>query len=587
MPPDDHLSTAPELTQIQQALNELNANKARWLSVTVAERIAILAEIKECLMPVASAWAETASRKKGIPVGSPLEGEEWLSGPYAVMAYCNSLTQTLEKVAGKHHLDGVPLRELPNGQLAAKVMPATIWDRLLLSGVSAEVWMEPGITRANLAAHTARAYDDPTTGQSAPTAKLALVLGAGNIASIAPLDCLQKLFAENQVAIVKMNPVNQYLTEFLAPTLKPLIERGFLRIVHGDATVGQFLCTHPLVDEIHITGSGAAHDQIVWGSGEEALANKRAGTPKNTRHITSELGAVCPTIVVPGPWSKADIAFQSEHVATQKLHNSGFNCIACQVLILPKEWELKSSLLQAIKTRLAESTARTLYYPGVKDRLGKFLRAAAGADASSNAATLPASANQCIVTSFAAHANAELENTEVFGPALSVTELAGSNAEAFLRAAIKYANDSLYGTLGANILIHPKTLAEIGQQRFDELILELRYGCIAVNAWTGLGFLSAPTPWGAFPGHTLDDVQSGIGNVHNTLLFEKPQRTVIRAPFKPYPRNLLSLSFSLLPRPPWFITNRRAQVLGRLLTAFQYRPGLAKLPRIFWNALRG
>ena len=580
MPLDENLQPAP--AEVQQAVSELHANKERWLSVPLAERIAILAEIKECLMPVASQWAETASRQKGIPAGSPLEGEEWLSGPYAVMAYCNSLMHTLSQVEGKQHLQAVPLRELPNGQLAARVMPANLWDSLLLSGVSAEVWMEPGITRANLAQNTARIYDAATESKQG---KLALVLGAGNIASIAPLDCLQKLFAENQVVIVKMNPVNEYLTEFLRPTLKPLIDRGFLRIVHGDVKIGQYLCNHPLVEEIHITGSGAAHDQIVWGSGAEAEANKRAGTPKNTRHITSELGAVCPTIVVPGPWSKADIAFQSEHVATQKLHNSGFNCIACQVLILPQEWQQKDAFLQSIKATLAGSTPRTLYYPGVLDRLTRFLRAASSNGAP--APTLPASANQCMVTRFAAHQNTELENTEVFGPALSVTELPGNDAEAFLRSAIAYANESLYGTLGANILIHPKTLAQIGQQRFDEIVTELHYGCIAINAWTGLGFLSAPTPWGAFPGHTLADVQSGIGNVHNTLLFDKPQRTVIRAPFKPFPRNLLSGSFSLLPRPPWFITNRRAAVLGRLLTAFQYRPSLLKLPRIFLNALFG
>jgi aldehyde dehydrogenase (NAD(P)+) len=55
---------------------------------------------------------------------------------------------------------------------------------------------------------------------------------------------------------------------------------------------------------------------------EQGRANKAAHTPINTRQITSELGAVCPTIVVPGPWSAADIRFQGEQVATQKLHNS-------------------------------------------------------------------------------------------------------------------------------------------------------------------------------------------------------------------------------------------------------------------------
>ena len=80
-------------------------------------------------------------------------------------------------------------------------------------------------------------------------------------------------------------------------------------------------------------------------------------------------------------------------------------------------------------------------------------------------------------------------------------------------------------------------------------------------------------------------MQSGIGVVHNSFLFDKPQRTVVQAPFKPFPRNLLSLSFTLLPRPPWFITHRKGAILGRLLVAFQHRPSLLKIPRIFLNAL--
>ncbi|HEY8606050.1 MAG TPA: aldehyde dehydrogenase family protein [Noviherbaspirillum sp.] len=569
--------TATAFPALDDALAALAARRTQWPSVGVAERIALLAEIKECLMPVAQAWAETASRRKGIPAGSPLEGEEWLSGPYSLMAYCNALMATLSKVADKRHLDGLPMRELPNGQLAVKVVPHTLWDRLLLSGVSAEVWMEPGVDRVNLTRHTASAYEPGRPRQG----KLALVLGAGNISSIAPLDCLHKLFAEHQVVLVKMNPVNDYLVEFLEPALQPLISRGYLRIVRGDAATGQYLCNHPLVEEIHITGSGAAHDQIVWGSGAEAAANKQAGTPRNRRRITSELGAVCPTIVVPGPWSKADVAFQAEHIATQKLHNAGFNCIACQVLVMPAEWQQKDSLLAQVKSVIAASAPRPLYYPGSNQRLEGF-RSALGADAA-----LPASTAQCLVASFPAGACDGAEASEIFGPALSVTALPGKDPEAFLIRAVDYANRHLHGTLGANIVIHPATMGMIGRRRFEEIIADLRYGCIAVNAWAGLGFLSAPTPWGAFPGHTLDDVQSGIGFVHNTMLFDRPQRTVLEAPFTPYPRNLMRLSFSMLPRPPWFITNRRAAVLGRLLTRFQYRPALGKLPRIFFHALRG
>ncbi|GIZ50348.1 aldehyde dehydrogenase family protein [Noviherbaspirillum aridicola] len=564
--------------ELDEALAGLAHKKTEWPRVGVADRIAILAEIKECLMPVAEDWALTASRKKGIPAGSPLEGEEWLSGPYSLMAYCNALMDTLSKVADKRHLEGLPMRELPNGQLAVKVVPHTVWDRLLLSGVSAEVWMQPGVNRGNLARHTASAYEsgNPRRG------KLALVLGAGNISSIAPLDCLYKLFAEHQVALLKMNPVNEYLIAFLEPALKPLIARGYLRIVRGDTAIGQYLCNHPLVEEIHITGSGAAHDAIVWGTGAEAAANKAAGTPKNRRRVTSELGAVCPTIVVPGPWNAADIAFQAEHIATQKLHNAGFNCVACQVLVMPGEWESRQALLDQVRKTIAASTPRPLYYPGTEQRLAGFRSALTG-----HALEPCGDTSQCAVASFAAGACSGIEEQEIFGPALSVTELPGRDPEAFLIRAIDYANRHLHGTLGANILIHPATMRVIGRKRFEEILAGLHYGCIAINAWTGLGFLSAPTPWGAFPGHSLQDVQSGIGFVHNTMLFDRPERTVLEAPFTPYPRNLARLNFSMLPRPPWFITNRRAATLGRLLTRFQYRPAVSKLPRLFVNALRG
>lgn len=561
---------------LDAALQELEGAKHDWTRVSVAERLKILQEIKDALLPVAEDWATTATKAKQIPEGSPLAGEEWISGPYALMAGCNGLMQTLSEMEGKAFLSHVPRRKLSNGQLALKVMPHSIWDRLLLSGVSAEVWMQPGITNANLAAHTAIVYDIPAEERQG---KIALILGAGNIASIAPLDVFHKLFNENQVCILKMNPVNDYLTPFLELALEPLIRRNVLRIVKGDGATGAYLTEHPLVEEMHITGAQATHDAIVWGTGEEGKQNRAKGTPRNNRRFTSELGAVCPTIVVPGPWSKADIRFQAEHLATQKLHNSGFNCIACQVLITQRGWEQGPALMEATEAVMSRS-ARPAYYPGAEGRLNDFAEKSPGAKRISRG-NAPA-----VVITETGEAD-YFREAEVFAPAMSRTRLDATDAEDFLRRAIAYANDELHGTLGANILIHPKTLKSIGRKRFTKIIAELRYGTIAVNAWTGLGFLLAPCPWGAFPGHTLLDVQSGIGTVHNTLMLEKTERTVVEAPFRPFPRSLLSGKLSLLPRPPWFITNRRQDRLGKLLVDFQYRPGWLKLPKIFLNALRG
>lgn len=569
-------NTPIDRADCEAALTALEAGKDRWAQTSIDERLRILQEIKDALLKTGPGWVAAATRAKQLPADSPLQGEEWLSGPYAVMGACNGLMQTLSQMKDKAFLKHLPMRTLASGQTAVKVVPGSIWDRLLLSGVKAEVWMQPGVTEDNLPAHAATLYDTPKAERKG---KISLVLGAGNIAAIAPLDAFQKLFVENQVVVLKMNPVNDYLTDYLRAALRPLIDRDALRIVKGGGDVGAWLTENPAVEEIHITGAQSTHDAIVWGVGEEGRTNREAGTPRLNKRMTSELGAVCPTIVVPGNWSNADIRFQAEHLATQKLHNSGFNCVACQALIMPKGWEQGEALLEQTQQIMGESQ-RLAYYPGAEDRLERFR------GRGSTVSAVPRGKAPAAVITRLEDDPWFCEN-EVFAPALSTHELDAPDAEQYLKAAIDFANNSLHGTLGANILIHPSTLKAMGRERFETLISELRYGTIAVNAWTGLGFLMTVCPWGAFPGHPLDDVQSGIGTVHNTFMLEGVERTVVEAPFRPFPRSALAGSPTLLPRPPWFITNRRQHRVGRLLTAFLHSPGWLRLPRIFLNALLG
>ncbi|AGI67329.1 putative aldehyde dehydrogenase [Octadecabacter antarcticus 307] len=564
------------LEEYDVALDALNAAKGTWAQTSIADRIALLRQVKDNVMDVAADWAETAARKKQIPDGSPVSGEEWLSGPYALMSACNGLMLTLSQMEGNAFLKHLPVRALTTGQIAVKVMPHAIWDHLLLSGVTAEVWMQKSVNAANLPDHTALAYDIPPAQRKG---KVALILGAGNIASIAPLDVFQKLFLENQVVILKMNPVNDYLAEYLQVALKPLIDLDALRIVKGDGAAGAYLTTHAIIEELHITGAGSTHDAIVWGTGPMGEKNRTANTPKNDRRFTSELGAVCPTIVVPGPWSTADLKFQAEHIATHKLHNSGFNCVACQVLIMPKGWDKAETLLNNVDAEAQKST-RGAYYPGATDRLNAFK------DKARNPKSVARGPAPSMVINKTSD-NDWFTKNEVFAPAMSTCEIDAPDAETYLRSAIAYANDTLHGTLGANILIHPNTIREIGKEKFEGIIADLQYGTIAINAWTGLAFLLPACPWGAFPGHTPQDVQSGIGTVHNTFMLEDTERVVIQAPWRPFPRGLLSGQFTLLPRPPWFITNKKQDKVGRLLTEFQYKPSWFKIPRIFLNALLG
>ena len=115
----------------------------------------------------------------------------------------------------------------------------------------------------------------------------------------------------------------------------------------------------------------------------------------------------------------------------------------------------------------------------------------------------------------------------------------------------------------------------------------MRYGCIGVNAWTGVGFLVCQTPWGAYPGHTLADIRSGIGIVHNSYLFSRSQKSIVYAPFAPFPRSLLGYGGSLLPKPPWFVSNRNQLKIGLALCDFEMHKSPLKAAQIAALAMTG
>ena len=188
-------------------------------------------------MHISKDWVSLAAKHKGILASDPLIGEEWMSGPYALMSACNAFIKTFTDLKNNNSIINLKTRELDNGQLSVNVVPSSIWDRLILSGVTAEVWMQPEVNRNNLNNYVAKHLKTPINGRKG---KVALVLGAGNISSIAPLDCFQKLFLENQVVLLKLNPVNDYLFEHLNFVLDPLISIGVLQITKGDGKIGQY-----------------------------------------------------------------------------------------------------------------------------------------------------------------------------------------------------------------------------------------------------------------------------------------------------------------------------------------------------------
>ncbi|WP_104193464.1 aldehyde dehydrogenase family protein [Cryobacterium sp. Y82] len=579
-------------SQLDLAIAELAEGSERWGATPLGARGDLLARTRASVSEEAERWVAAAARAKGLDPSSLLIGEEWLTGPYAVLTSLNALGRTLRALAsGRSPLAGQRFGRAPGGRVTVSVLPHNAWDGLLLHGFSAQAWLRPGVTME-------RARVSAGLGQLTPTVAggVGLVLGAGNISSIAPLDVLYELVAHNRASILKLNPTFDKLLPIYRAALAPLIEQGLLRIVTGGADVGGYLAHHLGIRHVHITGSAATHDAIVFG-GSTTL---RLGKP-----ISSELGGVSPIIVLPGRWSRRDLRYQAQHVATMRLHNGGYNCIAGQVLVLSAAWPQKRAFLEAVAAALAAAPTRPAWYPGSDDRMraasaaypaaqsipgGRLLVAASAPPMTAALVTSAAfgrSAGAGVghgLTGAASASTEDMLTTEYFAPVLGVVELPGFG-QVFLDSAVETVNRDFLGTLGANILGVPATIRRLGPG-FEQAVARLRYGTIAINAWTGVGFLSAAAPWGAFPGHTLDNVQSGIGVVHNALLLDDVERTVVRGPFRPFPRSVMHGEWALLPKPPWFVSSRSGTLTARLLTGFAAHPAARKLPRILAAAFR-
>jgi acyl-CoA reductase-like NAD-dependent aldehyde dehydrogenase len=578
-------AAAPALAEgmrerLDTAIGDLQVGARTWSALTVGQRVTLLRAVRMSVAAASEDWAQTASASKGLDARHPLAGEEWLSGPYSVLGALDAYIETLARLAdGRNPLDGIPLSRAPGGRTRVHAFPLTGIDRFLLSGYTGEVWLEPGVTP-----NAARAAAGLAQRIPADSGGVGLVLGAGNITSIPVLDVMYELLAHNRTALLKVNPTQDALVPVYKRALAPLIEPGFLRIVRGGPEVGAHLTAHPGLAHVHITGSAATFDTIVWGPSKGAGAaattrRRRENRPQLKKPITAELGGVSPIIIVPGRWTDADITYHAEHVATMRLQNSGHNCIAGQVVILSSDWDQADAFRAALRRAFANAPERPIWYPGSPSRMQ------GAADQYPDALVL---GDRLLVEIEGDDDPAALQTTEYFAPVLGVVTVPGTG-QAFFDAAVTHANNKLQGTLGANLLIDPVTENALGAG-FERAITALRYGSIAINGWTAFGFITPTLTWGAFPGNTVDDVGSGIGVVHNALLLDRVERSVIRGPFRPFPRSLPVVNgggrVTILPKPPWFVSARTGAAVSEGLTRYRADGGVLGLVKTLAKAMR-
>lgn len=521
---------ATSQTDIDNALAILQSNKGNWAMLNVEQRIRLIDEIIENMRTVAALWVAAELKARDLDPKSETASEAW-TGMSFIFRLLHTLRKSLYEIFkhGRPLIPG-PVRTREDGQVIVPVVPRTIGDRLLnnrfaYQGITAEVRMEPGVTAEEVTSAQAHEYHDDTY-----TGNVTLILGAGNQGFLVVGEVLHHLFVKLRAVILKMNSVNEYLGPLIEKTFRALVEQGFFKVVYGDVAEGNYLTNHPAVEEIHMTGSHKTYEAIVFGSGEEGTKRKSERKPLITKRFTAELGSVNPIIVVPGQWSKEEINHQAGTLVGTLTHNAGFNCNTTRVIVTYAGWPQRGELIDAIRNILARVPNRQAYYPNAQANYSEFLAAHPEAEqfGKTGTDTLPW---MFIPSIDPTNRDDFCFKKEPFGGIFGETSIKAESIPEYIERAVDFLNETLWGTLTSTIIVHPDSLTDYSVA-VEQAISNLKYGTVGINVWGAVSYTLGVTTWGAFPGHNMYDIQSGIGVVGNMLMLDRPQKTVIRGPFK-------------------------------------------------------
>jgi aldehyde dehydrogenase (NAD(P)+) len=553
------------------AIKQLREGATRFARLSLDERLRLAENMQQGYLRVAERSVRAGCQAKGIPQGTPVEAEEWATGPWGVIRQLRLIRESLVALQRSGNTPIGSAGRAADGRLWVREYPGNTIDGLLFKDWTMDVRMQADVTEQELESSRARFYK-----QRSHDGRVVLVLGAGNIAAIPVMDALTFLFNEGKVCLVKMNPVNAYLAPYIEDAFAEAIRKNFIAVVYGGAEEGRYLVYHREIDEVHITGSDKTHDAIVWGPpGLEREARIQRNDPLLKKPISSELGNITPLIIVPGPYSEKELRFQAEDAASAFVMNASFMCNSAKMVVLPEGWKGSDTYLQAMQNVCAAVPPRRAYYPGAEDRwltlTGGHPNVKRIGDA--GAGTLP----WTFISRLDPESRDELLYTqEPFCSVISDTRLGSSDPVEFLDKAVDFANNRLWGTLTASLVVHPKSLKDPRvREAVDRAITCLRYGTVTVNCFSGVSFVSASPPWGAYPGASLDNIQSGSGFVHNTAMLEGVEKVVMRAPLTGFPK------------PGYFPTHRTAHKIVPRIVALEENASWSKVPAVVFNAMRG
>ena len=541
---------------IDRKINSLRNNSKQFSNIQNSELITLFEECIQNIKGIAYYWATVGAKNKGV-TNTTAEGEEWLGGPFASVFGLQYYIETLKDV--NRPLDA----SLHNEELNTyKVFPNNILEKMFFPFISAEVKFNKNLKFKDIEkyrGYAMRYSHDPN---------VTLVLGAGNVSCIPLLDAIYHIVTKRSVVYLKLNPVNEYLLPVYEKVFENFISRGYMVVTKGSLSESQYMVEHKGIDHIHLTGSDETYEQIVYGKKlTENEKQLKILEKRNTVSFSSELGNVTPIIIHPGNWSNGELKFQARKIVTAKLNNGGFNCISAQVVILPEDWKHTDKLIKYIKHNMNKIDDRYSYYPNSLNLLNKLEKDTNYTRENDESCATPHLTRE--IKSYSKY-----ETSEVWGTSIYFKKIESTDNDDYVQKVVDYCNDTLWGNLGATVLFK-KYKSKKNKKNINYYIDNLRYGTVAINEWSAIGFIIPTLPWGGYPGNTDNNIQSGQDFVHNSLFFESPLNGIVYSKFR----------MSNIIDPLWFVTNKKGKKVFKNLTYFQIDKSITNFIKLAVSAV--
>ena len=538
---------------VDRSISTLRLNSEQFSQISNEELADMFQDCIQNIKTIAYFWATVGADNKRIK-DTIAEGEEWLGGPFASTIAFQYYIDYLKNVSQN-------LTEELIEDNKIKIFPNKDIEKLLFPFVTAEMHFSKNMSHTDIL--QARGFGNRLGFKKGIT----LILGAGNVSSIPLLDTIFDMVVNRHCILLKLNPVNEYLKPVFDKVFEDFINKGFMVVTTGDINVSSYMTNHSGVTNMHLTGSDKTYENIVYGKTLNEKDKGKKTLPKiNKKPFTTELGNVTPFIVHPGKWSTAEIKYQARKIVTAKLNNNGFNCIAAQVIVLPKNWKQTEKLVNAIKNQLALEKDRFSYYPNSTETLQLLKKDKTISQENDLSCATPHLTKDLELNDF-------YENNEVWSSTLFFKYLDYDGDADFEHKAISYVNEKVWGNLGVAVLIknHDNKKNKATTKNYVD---NLKYGTIAINEWPALGFIIPTMPWGGYPGNKDSNIQSGQGYVHNAYFFESPLKGVLYSKFK-------------LPLidPVWFTSNKKGAKVFKNLTYYQIENSKINLIKLIFSTL--